>query len=717
MVLLNKSNSALLTPDGPELKDAPVLRGAFAFRRGAIAGAAAFLVYWIVECGFASVLPWLLQPHYEYRPVHRAFTALLLLLYPAVGYLLGGICGWAIAAFAGRGHGRMSLMPASGSIALLLLVNVSILATFPWSRWLAVSALVSVPLLFAIWRWSGRSRSVLSGVAASPWTASLFILGAEYVPSDLLLAKSGFLKAAGMLAVLLAAALLVAAGQKVVKHWGSLARAAALGAATVAMLGVALVLRQSTLDYAMKPRGAAASSGPNVVLITMDTVRADHLSLYGYAHDTSPHLRDLAGSSTLYTRSIASSDVTLSTHGSLFTGQYASRHGAYFVPGSIGYAPLPANSQTLARIVAEHGYDTMGVVANDGFLSHTYGLDQGFQYYDQRLEARFLGGAPPYYLRWSVQALLAHFYTYPTYEKEARYAGEINRDVFPLLERARSAGHNFFLFVNYMDAHTPYAPPAPFDTLYAGREPHFTLARLDALKMDVMAKGHRIADADRNHLLSQYDGGIAYLDSQIDSLISRLKELGLYENTLLIITSDHGEFFGEGNLVGHEVCVCQALVHVPLLIKFPRQKSPAKVDDLVSSVDIMPTVLDQLGFPIPASVQGRSLLRPEPVADRPIFSESFADLSGTYPQFRRIQRAIYSGRFKYIQSTAGKRELYDLAADPGENRNLYKRDDGEAQALSAGLNQWQQNLPRRSVSLPPPDAKTLDRLRSLGYAR
>jgi len=314
---------------------------------------------------------------------------------------------------------------------------------------------------------------------------------------------------------------------------------------------------------------------------------------------------------------------------------------------------------------------------------------------------------------------LAHLYAYPTYEKEARHAGEINRDIFPLLERAKSGGRNFFLFANYMDAHTPYVPPAPYDTLYPGREPHFTLARLDILKINVMGNNTPIAPGDRGHMLSQYDGGIAYLDSQIDSLVARLKQLGLYENTLLMITADHGETFGERNLVGHAIAVYQALVHVPLIIKFPGQKSGATVDDLVSSVDILPTILDQLGYPIPPSVQGRSLSKPAPANGRMVFSESFADpfLSGRYARFRRVERAIFSDHFKYIESTAGKREMYDLAADPGETRNLYGSDTARSQVLAAELNEWRQALPRRSVAVPQTDPKTLERLRSLGYAR
>jgi len=465
------------------------------------------------------------------------------------------------------------------------------------------------------------------------------------------------------------------------------------------------------------PLPAQASSRPNVILISMDTVRADHLSVYGYAQNTSPHLRDLAALSTLYTRSVAAGDLTLSTHGSIFTGQYPSAHGAHCGPGQAGCAPLPQGSRTLAKILSEHGYVTAGVVANDAFLLHSYGLDQGFQYWDQRLGVRFLSTSEVSYVRLSIEELLNHLYTYPAYEKQARNGGEINRDVFPLLKPAGNDGRPFFLFVNYMDAHTPYTPPAPFDRLYPGKEPHFTMTRLNTIKADVMGKGLPIAFADRAHMLSQYDGGIAYLDSQIGNLVSRLKQLGLYENTLLIVTSDHGEAFGEKSLVGHGVGVYQSLVHVPLIIKFPHQNSQATVDDLVSSVDIMPTILDQLGYPIPAWVQGRSLLKPAPGSGRPVFSESFADpyVSRMYPKLRRVERAIFFGRFKYIQSTIGKRELYDLTADPGENQNLYDSGNPLDQSLANELNSWRRTVAHRSTPQHAPDRETLEELRSLGY--
>jgi arylsulfatase A-like enzyme len=688
-----------------------------AFGCGARSGAGAFFVYWIIECWMCSVLPWFLSPHYEYRPVHRGFTVLLLFLYPVMGAVAGGVCGSALWRLNKQGRDRSFLEQTSGAAALLLTFNGALAITFPASLWMALAAALSTPLFFMLLWLNGGKRRRGFRLLAGPWAIALILLGSEYVTADYLAGTSVVVKFSGLVATLTAISLVVWFAHSLAGTWSNRIRGGPLILAAMVVLACSLLFDQEPLEQG-KTAAAQPGTHANVILIVMDTVRADHLSIYGYGRDTSPNLRQLAGTATLYTRAIASGDMTLSTHASLFTGKYPSSHGAHYLMGRADYPRLPENSQTLAELLAGNGYATMGVVANYAFLGHNYGLDRGFHYYDQRVAVPFAAGVQPFYLRSLVQQVIALFYSTPVYERVARSGDEVNRDLFPMLDRARGGGHPLFLFVNYMDAHTPYVPPAPFDDLFPGRQLRFKLARVDQLKSDVNAFQRRIPPADLAHIVSQYDGGIAYMDAQIGGLISRLKQAGLYDNTMLIITSDHGEMFGEKNLLGHEIAVYQGLVHVPLIIKYPHQNKAATVDELVSSIDIMPTILDQLSYPIPKWVQGRSVLRPAAPDSIAVFSESFATpfLSQSYPRFHRVERAVFSDRVKYIQSTAGKRELYDLATDRDEDHNLF---DGGArsQAMVGKLDTWQRAVQREPVQQKAPDRKGLERLRNLGYIK
>ncbi len=196
-------------------------------------------------------------------------------------------------------------------------------------------------------------------------------------------------------------------------------------------------------------------------------------------------------------------------------------------------------------------------MANFGFLGYDFGLDQGFQYYDPRWAVRFTGGSRKFYLRNVVCNVLAYFVPNSDYYLSYRRAEEINKEVFTLLDKVQEKSEKFFLFVNYMDAHDPYIPPFPFDTFYPGKDKKFRWERYDILKKRVMRMEGQVMEGELRHLLSQYDGGIAYIDFHVGKLIARMKELKLYENCLIIITSDRGEAFGERNLFHHGVSLYQ----------------------------------------------------------------------------------------------------------------------------------------------------------------
>jgi arylsulfatase A-like enzyme len=487
-----------------------------------------------------------------------------------------------------------------------------------------------------------------------------------------------------------------------------------LAAAGALWLGAAL---HRAPGATLPPEPALSAARPGVVIVVLDTVRSDHLSLYGYARDTSPALEEFARTATLYTRAIAASDLTLSTHASLFTGLYARSHGARVDPRR-GPLRLPERLDTLAEFLVRAGYLSLAVVSNPGFLQERFGLAQGFHHYDVRRPAPLLpasGGhllAAP--LRRAARALGAASLLRA---EPFRRAEEINREVFALLERVRDRRQPLLLFVNYNDAHWPYDPPPPFDERYPGKL-RSARATLDDRGFEALRFLERsLSPEEQRHLVSQYDGEIAYADSQLGALLARLREVGRFDQSLILITSDHGEALGEHGLVEHGVSVYQDQVHVPLLIKFPAQRQPEVVDALVGSVDVLPTVLDTVGLPEAAASAGVSLRSGAPPRDRIVVSESYPSprMFQRTPRFRRIARAIYLGEAKLIASTAGPSELYDLSSDPAELRDARRSDAPRVAALESRLADWLAAQPAAAGEPAAVDPEAGERLRALGY--
>jgi arylsulfatase A-like enzyme len=699
---------------------------------GAAQGAAAWLAYAATEAFFISVLPWIIQPAANYKPVNRGFTFLLFVLYPAVGLALGSLSGLAFLGAARKFPSLANRDPApllrvAAVFTLLLSSDVNTVielpAVTPSADLRLLASLLTALVLAAEPSLSGPFRFL-----GNPWIVSAVLTGLPWITDDWLADRSQAIKTASGAAFFVVVILLAFAIQEAPRrrrlfaeemepaHSASTAQTAA---AAAAVLALSLSLRQ-------QPRAAAASqtvfapdpSRPNIVLITMDTVRADHLSVYGYGRKTTPQLQALAPHATLYTNAVAPSGMTLSSHGSLFTGVYASRHGAHPDPASDRSNGLAGRFPTLAALLAAHGYLTMAVVANYMYLNDSFGLDRGFQYFDNRFPVPFLERQQPCYLRRWVWEFLVRFTPPAARYKLFRQAEEITRQASALLAKRKHDRRPFFLFLNYMDAHFPYTPPPPYDTLFPGKRERIGLEQYHDLEVRILQQEQRITEAERRHLVSQYDGGIAYLDSQLGALFAKLRQLGLYDNCLLIVTSDHGEAFGERHLIGHGVSVYQDQVHIPLIIKYPNFARKGVDNRLVSLIDIFPTVLEAAGCPAPKGIDGQSLLQPRTGRARVAIAESFpgARLVNWNHRFR-IERALFNGRFKLI-SGAGIQELYDLSQDPGERKNLYHDRIADARGLEAALKSWvaaaSAAVPGSQVDL---DDDAVQRLRSLGYVQ
>lgn len=240
---------------------------------------------------------------------------------------------------------------------------------------------------------------------------------------------------------------------------------------------------------------------------------------------TTPHLKRFAGAATTYRKGVSTSDMTLPAHASIFSGLYARRHGAHFSRPENPYGgSLSGDFETIAEVLSRAGYLTIAVSANCRYVTEGTGMAQGFQVFNSwgmLHEKHFLANAVHYLMEY-----------FGPHELERRYrrAGEINEDVFSILEAAGAKNHPFFLFVNYMDAHTPYLPPPPFRDMFPGRDPAFGYRDYIALKEGVVARKRDVTEAEREAMISQYDGGIAYVDSEFERLLAWLRQMGLYND-------------------------------------------------------------------------------------------------------------------------------------------------------------------------------------------
>jgi len=411
------------------------------------------------------------------------------------------------------------------------------------------------------------------------------------------------------------------------------------------------------------------------VLVSLDTTRADHLSCYGYERETSPRLDELAAQSVVFEHAVSTSSWTLPAHASMFTGKFTSSHGARYDPnGPLNLSDgiggqvdayrvrgLATSETTLAGELAGYGYVTGAVVAGP-WMKSAFTLDQGFEHYDD-------SGID------SVTGRLA---------EDVTDAGLAWLD--GVGERPA------FLFLNYYDAHSPYGAPEPFTFKYLE---------------GVTREGFDFEDRDR--WIELYDAEIAYTDHHLGRLLDGLRERGLYDDALIVVTADHGEHFGEQGQWGHGRFLFQEGIHVPFIAKLPG-RAPERRTERVQVVDVMPLILDELRLPIPAGIQGGV----PPEVGHPIVAEiyplEFVSAAGFW-------RVLYKDDLKAIWNSRGDHRLYDLAADPAESQNLV-HETGEFAYLSELIRVYLSSLPLPGASEGRAiDPETVKALRNLGYVR
>lgn len=400
---------------------------------------------------------------------------------------------------------------------------------------------------------------------------------------------------------------------------------------------------------------APVSSGasPNVILFTLDTTRADHLGAYGYQDIKTPTIDALAAGGVLFRRAIAAAPITLPSHSSIMTGLYPPEHGVR----DNGTFTLPDEVTTLAEILHGDGYAT-GAFVGAAVLERRYGLTQGFDVYDDDFS----------------QGRRRKLFMYAE-----RRCDQVVTTALHWLEQHKN--EKFFTWVHFYDPHAGYNPPEPWATEYENRP---------------------------------YDGEIAYADHCVGTVMDALRSWGLWKDTLVVVTADHGESLGEHGERTHGLFIYDATIHVPLIFHAPtRLPAGQVVDATVSSVDVLPTILAVLGKPVPQAVDGKStlsLIRGRREAEsRAAYSEA---LLPKYHYGWAELKGITTQAWKLID--APRAELYALPQDPKELINVFEREERKARELKKTLASITEHggAPEARLELDP---ETTERLRGLGY--
>ena len=420
------------------------------------------------------------------------------------------------------------------------------------------------------------------------------------------------------------------------------------------LLSISLALSGHLLAVSAALAETSVARPETIILISLDTTRADHLSCYGYKHETTPNIDALANESLFFENPFSPIPLTLPAHSSLFTGLLPPTHGVHSNRDT-GLAP---SALSLAEILQQEGYATYGIVSTV-VLRAAVGLDQGFDHYDDAIVKS------PDYLASGVL--------------EPERKGEETTDR-ALQWLSANAGKKKFMFIHYYDAHDEFTPPAPFDTKF--KHP--------------------------------YDGEIAFTDHCVGRVIDRLKALNLYDDALIALVGDHGEMLGEHGEDYHSFFIYQNALRVPMMFKLPGGGLAKRVSDPASLVDVAPTLLSMAGLSSPKAMQGLDLSayrKPDfSRPDRVIYGESMRPTN--YNSSSLL--GVVIGPWHYIQST--RPELYDRLKDPAETNNLIRKHPKQASAMKEQLkNLLVQSKAKGTASSTQLDDATLEQLRSLGY--
>jgi arylsulfatase A-like enzyme len=455
----------------------------------------------------------------------------------------------------------------------------------------------------------------------------------------------------------------------------------------LAAVGPWLLLEAGLFSWS---HGGAAKSRPDVLVLLVDALRADHVGAYGYGRATTPAIDALARDAVVFEQAVAQSTFTKSSIASLFTGLNPYRHGVYWgsqreTPTRVTSDVLAPRLTTLAEALRDRGYLTAAWVQNShlrGFM----GFAQGFAaYFDQQGPAERIG------------------------DRVERFLGFAGRR------------ESFFVYAHFIDLHDPYRPPAPYDAMFGepGRDAYagIDLAEWGAYLAEVR-EGKRTLDAAQiERLEALYDGQLRRVDDRIGRIVERLKALGIYDSTVIVVTADHGDGFLEHGFISHSTTPYEELVRVPLVVKLAAGRGAGlRIGAQVRLVDVMPTILEVAGVDEDLALDGCSLLpllRGEPARgeDCGLAVSEIAE-SGDTPTI-----ALRTERTKFIRRPGKPDELYDLAADPRETRNLGGQglpEEVVMARLADSIGERRKLAQSEQVTLDP---QLIRELKALGYLK
>ncbi|MFH1144131.1 MAG: sulfatase [Candidatus Eisenbacteria bacterium] len=496
--------------------------------------------------------------------------------------------------------------------------------------------------------------------------------------------------------------------------------------ATIGMVPLAALMLLSGVHCVGRERAPR----PNILWILWDTVRADHLSLYGYERSTTPFLDTWAHDARVYDDCLSAANYTVPSHASFFTGLLTSQHGA-----SNDHLYLDEDLTTIAELLSGAGYQTFLYSANPN-ISAEENFDQGFLTVEHPWSEKHLRSAMEI-LRDKVQPE-DHSSGLPEKIRQGRVgkwdikaSGQLAEQALRDWLRLRRPAQPYFAFLNYMEAHRPYIPPREYRARLMTPSQVALSYQIDRSWASQWSYTFGRADYSDEEIAvtaATYDAALAELDDLLRSLLTSLEADGQLENTIVVVTSDHGEHLGDHHMLGHQHSLYNALIHVPLVIRYPQRIAPGREPGPVMNYDLFPTLLELAGVEPPDAGGGAvSLLAP--LAERRriseglgVFRDPFAAVQQMHPDWDprpwdRELRALIEGRDKFIWSSNGGHELYDYRDDPREERD---RAAGEtdvvarlAQTLDGAIAALERRAPADAAPEMPPAHR--ERLRSLGY--
>lgn len=427
---------------------------------------------------------------------------------------------------------------------------------------------------------------------------------------------------------------------------------------------------------------------PNIVFIVLDTARAENLPVYGYKRNTTPNLQKLAAEGTVYNNAISPSPWSLPSHASMLTGKLPSNHETY---AENQY--LNSEDPLLTTHLREKGYTTYGISSNS-WVSPEFGFGTGFdsftstwKLFETDIGSRTLSDASigerirTYLNNDALKSVLNVLYRQIYFKKYDYGALRVNHEAKKTLATAEEP---FFLFLNYMEPHLEYGPPKFTEEFVSGQ----TDIDQDAWSyiFDLKSK----TEQEFKILQGLYDAELKYVDWRVGKLLNRLKEQDQYDNSLIIVTSDHGENIGEHGLMDHQYCLYNTLLHVPLIVKYPnklQEEISDRITTPVSTLDLFPTICSVCGINVENAFDGEILPQRTGNENRYVVSEylspmpSVEDIVEQYSDLEtsdvswvdRTIRSVQNNHTKYIQYEDGEKQYFNLEIDPKEEQNIIEQ--------------------------------------------